>query len=148
MTTANMINENMINNVIKIIGQKPINVQRWSTTIDTIIIKLQGFAYFKPINFEELNKVIKDIDWCKSTNDTVDKEVNKLLCQNRLDILINIVNTILISEEYPKCLKVSKIIPIRKLPRNNQLDNLRPIHLLSLYEKIVEKVIYKQLDSY
>jgi hypothetical protein len=45
-------------------------------------------------------------------------------------------------------LKLAKIIPLFKAGCQNCVNNYRPIALLSVFDKILEKLMYKRLISY
>ena len=48
----------------------------------------------------------------------------------------------------PTSLKLAKVIPIFKKGLQNCLNNYRPISLLSIFNKILEKLVYKRLHQY
>ena len=50
--------------------------------------------------------------------------------------------------EYPRKLKVAKITPIFKSDDETDSNNYRPISLLSIFNRIFEKLIYKRLISF
>ena len=49
---------------------------------------------------------------------------------------------------FPEKLKIAKVIPIHKKGSLNDISNYRPISLLSLISKILEKLIFKQFSTY
>ena len=48
----------------------------------------------------------------------------------------------------PYQLKISKVIPVYKKGNRNSVGNYRPISLLDIFEKILEKLMYKRLYDY
>ena len=52
------------------------------------------------------------------------------------------------TSEYPDILKISKIIPIPKESGANVEEIYRPISLLSIVDKVFEKIIHRQLLTY
>ena len=46
---------------------------------------------------------------------------------------------------FPEKLKIVKVIPLHKGGTTQDLNNFRPISLLSLFNKIIEKIIHKRL---
>lgn len=48
----------------------------------------------------------------------------------------------------PDCFKIARVIPVFKKGSNTQMSNYRPISLLSIFNKLLEKFIYKRLISF
>ena len=59
--------------------------------------------------------------------------------------LCKIINHSFQTGVYPDALKVSEVIPIHKAGSTEELDNYRPIALLSIFNKIIEKLLNKSL---
>ena len=59
--------------------------------------------------------------------------------------LAYIINMSLLTGEYPDLLKVVKVIPIHKGGSTQEVNNYRPISLLSIFDKIIEKLMHKKL---
>ena len=49
---------------------------------------------------------------------------------------------------YPDSLKIVKIVPILKGGSSQDVNNYRPISLLSIFDKIIEKLIHKKLYDF
>ena len=62
--------------------------------------------------------------------------------------LETIFNASLSTGIVPTILKLAKVIPIFKKALQNCLNNYRPISLLSIFNKILEKLVYKRLHQY
>ncbi|XP_075147172.1 uncharacterized protein LOC142221345 [Haematobia irritans] len=58
------------------------------------------------------------------------------------------INKIINTSEYPGCLKMHKIIPIPKKTNARNIENFRPISILSSVDKIFEKILFDRLSSY
>ena len=54
----------------------------------------------------------------------------------------------LLTGEYPDLLKVVKVIPIHKGGSTQEVNNYRPISLLSIFDKIIEKLMHKKLYTF
>ena len=50
--------------------------------------------------------------------------------------------------EYPDLLKIVKVIPIHKGGSTQDINNYRPISLLSIFDKIIEKLAHKRLYNF
>ena len=62
-------------------------------------------------------------------------------------LIINLVNETLLSNTFPKTLKTAKVIPIFKKGDKSNLNNYRPISLLPVLSKVLEKVINVQITK-
>ena len=49
---------------------------------------------------------------------------------------------------FPDCLKTAKVVPIFKKGNKNEINNYRPISLLSTFSKILEKLICKRMRKF
>ena len=62
--------------------------------------------------------------------------------------LAHIINISFLTGEYPELLKIVKVIPIHKGGSTQNLNNYRPISLLSIFDKIIEKIMHKKLYNF
>lgn len=71
------------------------------------------------------------------------------LCLNRiLPFITNIVNSCLLDSVFPECWKISRIMPIPKEKDATSFNDLRPISILPVLSKVVEKIMYNQIVLY
>ena len=63
-------------------------------------------------------------------------------------LLAEIFNSSVLLETYPAKLKMSKIIPIFKADDQTEPNNYRPISLLSNFNRIFEKLMYKRMKVF
>ena len=59
--------------------------------------------------------------------------------------LCHIINMSFSKGIFPEKLKIVKVIPLHKGGSMQDLNNFRPISLLSIFDKIIEKIIHKRL---
>ena len=62
--------------------------------------------------------------------------------------LAYIINFSLSTGEFPDLLKLVKVIPIHKGGSTQDVNNFRPISLLSIFDKMIEKIMDKQLYAF
>ena len=63
-------------------------------------------------------------------------------------VLSELLNISIKSGSYPSKLKIGKITPIFKSDDESDANNYRPISLLSNFNRIFEKIMYKRMTSY
>ena len=49
---------------------------------------------------------------------------------------------------FPTCLKTAKVVPVYKAGDKNKVTNYRPISILSIFSKILEKLVHTQTLSF
>ena len=57
-------------------------------------------------------------------------------------------NMSILTGVYPDLLKIIMVIPIHKDGSTQDINNYRPISLLSIFDKIMEKLIHKRLYNF
>ena len=65
-----------------------------------------------------------------------------------LDPLVHIFNLSLLNGCVPDKLKIANVIPVFKKGDRSQPTNYRPISLLSVFDKLLEKLMFSRLISY
>ena len=63
-------------------------------------------------------------------------------------LLVNIFNLTFKTGIFPDLMKLAKVIPIFKAGSKCLVTNYRPISLLSVFSKILEKLVHKQLYDF
>ena len=100
------------------------------------------------ISNEEILDIIKSLE-NKSTGPT---SIPLKLLTLKPDLIIvhfaYIINMSLLTGEYPDLLKMVKVIPIHNGGSTQDVNNYRPISLLSIFDKIIEKLMHKRLYSF
>jgi hypothetical protein len=105
--------------------------------------------YHQPVLPEDINLEILAIPNNKSYG-LYSSPTNLLKCSRAIisPILSEILNTSIKSGIYPIKLKIAKIIPVHKGEDETDASNYRPISLLSVFNRIFEKIVYKRMMSY
>jgi hypothetical protein len=105
--------------------------------------------YLSPITEHEVEGVIKMLKNSYLTGyDEFPEIVIKHCDQYIIKPLVYIFNLSFQCGTFPDMLKISKIKPIPKGGNKSDIQNYRPISILSVFSKILEKVMYKRLNSH
>ena len=62
--------------------------------------------------------------------------------------LAHIISMPFLTGVYPDLLKIAKVILIHKGGSTQDINNYRPISLLSIFDKIIEKLLHKRLYNF
>ena len=104
---------------------------------------------FETIDDEIISKTIDSIQPKTSCGfDGISSQLLKSLKPALTQPLRLITNQILTTGIFPDKLKIAKVVPIYKKGENTQLCNYRPISLLPAISKVIEKIMYSQLDNF
>lgn len=102
-----------------------------------------------PITANEILLIIHELKNKKSVGyDNVSTSLVKYCAIILSDILEKLFNSCVEQGYYPDELKKARVIPIYKKGDPLNVDNYRPISLLSLINQIFEKLLYKRVLSH
>ena len=105
--------------------------------------------YVKSTNIHEIIKLSSLLKTEKSNGpDSISPKVIKNCIQYFVNPLCDIFNKSLNSGIVPDKLKVAKIVPVYKKNDLKNVENYRPIALLSVFAKLLEKLMHKRLYEY
>ena len=104
--------------------------------------------YFTPTNQFEILDITNLLDSNKATNIynfpiSVIKQVSDLISP----VISHLINISIQKSIFPNKLKVSKIIPLFKSGAKNDIKNYRPISILPIFDKVIEKIVHQRLIS-
>ena len=98
---------------------------------------------------EEVIKLCKDIAPMKSSG--LD-EISSKICKDAFLVLseqlVYIFNTSLLTATFPDEWKIAKVVPLFKGGDREKVGNYRPVSLLPLPGKLLEKIIHKQISQF
>jgi hypothetical protein len=108
-----------------------------------------SFSNLKCVSPEEVIKIIKQMKKSKSTGwDDVPPFLLKL-CANWLSYpMAFIINASFMSGVFPSLLKIGEVIPLFKGGDEMEMNNYRPIAILSAFSKIFEKAAATRIYNY
>ena len=103
----------------------------------------------RPVKPEEVEKIISGLKNSKSSGtDFINTWVIKLVAREILPAITHIVNLSLSQSEFPSLWKLAKVVPLLKKGDPLTAKNYRPVALLPIFSKILEKAVFLQLVEY
>ena len=134
------IGSNLANKIIQDQPQKSYRDYLSNPVTETI--------FLSPPNTEEISKEISFLNNKKNGMDPFKTSIIKSIKNEITEVLVIIFNKSLEEGNFPNLLKIAKVIPIYKGGDNDNPVNYRPISLLSIFDKIFEKIVYSRLQSF
>ena len=105
--------------------------------------------FFGPVSEDEVFEVIMNLPNKKSTGlDGIPVDLIKKCSKEISPILTELINKSVVLGKFPSSLKIAAILPILKKGDSSNIENYRPIALLSIFSKIIEKVIAKRIHTF
>ena len=103
----------------------------------------------KTVDPEEVLKVLKSLKNSKSTGtDNIDTWVIKLVASDILPALTHIINLSMMQSKFSTMWKHAKVVPLLKKGDTLAPKNYRPVALLPVFSKILERIVFNQLVKY
>ena len=100
------------------------------------------------IAVEEVMEIINQLESKSTGPQSIPVNLLKLIPDLILVPLSKIISNSFSTGIFPDALKMSKVIPIHKGGSTQDVNNYRPISLLSIFDKIIEKLMHKRLYSF
>ena len=105
--------------------------------------------FLSPIKVEDIKNYIDSMNKNKSSrSDIPNIQFIKLSVDIIAPVISNIFNHCILKGVFPESLKIAEVIPIFKSGSKSDINNYRPISLLSPFSKIFENHIYNQLNYF
>ena len=109
----------------------------------------KGSFSFKPVSKSGIINAIKKLPSNKaSVSNDIPVSVMKQFVNCYCEKLTNILKDCLEENRFPNLMKVAEISPVFKKLGNNSKPNYRCITTLSNFAKLLESIIYSQLNDY
>ena len=104
---------------------------------------------FSPVHPKEVDKIISNLSNSSSFGlDQIDTFIVKLVELDILPTLTHIVNLSLTTRKFPDTWKKSKIIHLHKKEDNLNPKNYRPVAIIPIFSKILERIVFNQMIEY
>lgn len=113
------------------------NINRFGT-----LGSLQSTIFLKPATRNEIILLIKQLDSRKATGpDGIPVSFIKNHHGFFASLLMDTFNEIIVTGQFPDCLKIARVTPVFKSGDPKDMNNYRPISTLSIIDKVLEKLL-------
>ena len=130
----------------KLVSENPEMRQEYKTPV---IVNNAELFQIQPIQMDQLNTVLGQIKIFKSSGiDNVSSQVLKDALLTLNNQMLYLINLSIRSSCFPDEWKMGTVIPLPKVNNPTKVGDLRPITLLPILSKIIEKIVYAQLMKY
>ena len=104
--------------------------------------------FYSHVRSSDVNEVLLSFKNKNCSLTAVPLKIFKYISDIVSPVLATLINKSFLSGKFPECLKIARVIPLYKGENPSNMNNYRPISILSNFAKIYEKVLYKQLYEY
>ena len=101
--------------------------------------------YLYPVVDEEVEKIIKELKISSPGWDNISNKVVKVAFKSFITPLTHVLNLSIMNGFFPCEMKIAKVLPFKKNGDTLVVSNYRPISVLPLFSKILEKLIYNRI---
>ena len=104
--------------------------------------------FFSPATVDDIKSYILSLKNKKCSTNDFPSFLLKQVCPIVCPILCHLVNLSISSATFPDFLKVARVVPLPKGGDDSDMSNYRPISVLNILSKIIEKHAHRKLYSY
>ena len=102
----------------------------------------------EPVSEKEIEQIMKNMKKSGAGWDDISPKIIKLTYTYFMKPLVHICNLSLEYRVFPKELKIARVIPLYKGGDNSLLVNYRPVSVLPVFSKVLEKIMYERVIEY
>ena len=146
---ATIMNEFFLSKIVKLQQRIPSSDSDPFYRLREVLQNRRCIFSLRPVSPEEVRKIIAGLKNTKSTGmDYINTWVIKLIATDIVPAVTHIVNLSITKQEFPQSWKIAKVVPLLKRGDPFQPENYRPVSLLPIFSKILERAVFKQLVHY
>ena len=111
--------------------------------------KLENSMFLTNVTAKEVFDIIKNMPKKTSSDlNSISNQLIKFINSSVCETFAKLINRCFDEGHFPRTLKIANVIPLYKNGNENEFGNFRPISLLPVISKIVEKCLEKKLNSF
>lgn len=97
---------------------------------------------------QTIYEILNSITSRSTGSDNISVHMLKLAAPVLLPYIVHIINSCILCGEYPSCWKHALVLPLPKVSSPTEYKHLRPISILPVMSKILEKILNIQIRRY
>jgi len=105
-------------------------------------------CFLCPTNCNEIRGIVREFQSNNFHKNEIQPKALFSILSSIEHVLVDIFNKCFANGVYPDILKRARVVPVFKSGDRNNYGNFRPISTLSIFNKILEKLIHTRLKSY
>ena len=146
---ARIMNEFFINKVRNLRSNLPVNPESPLKKVEQLMAGQTCSFKLRCAHPDEVLKQINNLKLTKSCGtDNIDSYVIKLAKHELVPVITHLINLSITQRRFPSLWKCAKVVPLHKKDEVIFAKNYRPVALLPITSKLLEKVIFCQLVEY
>ena len=103
---------------------------------------------FPVVTRDQLLHVVKSMKDSASGHDEIPIRIIKIIIEDIADVLLYLCNLSFTAGTFPDLLEIAKVLPFFKSGDHSLFNNYRPISILPVISKIIEKLAFESLYKY
>ena len=104
--------------------------------------------FLRPVNNDEVMSILKDMRTSSPGWDDLSPKIVKQTYMYFFQPLCHICNVSLLHGIFPNELKIAKVIPLYKGGESKWLVNYRPVSVLPVFSKVLERLMYNRIIEF
>ena len=109
---------------------------------------INHYIFFEPVTFDECHTIIMNLKNTRQAKDQIPVKIFKQCCTIFIPTICDIINTSFSSGVFPNLLKCAIVTPIFKNGDRKNPSNYRPISILPILSKVLEKAMFKRVTNF
>ena len=143
------MNKFFINKVLQLRENIPATLSDPLSKLKEVLRNRKCVFSFRAVPPSEVSEIVAGLKNSKSTGmDYIDTWIVKLVATEILPAITHIVNLSITEAAFPSPWKIAKIVPLLKKGDPLIAKNYRPVALLPIFSKILERAVFLQLVEY
>ena len=146
---ARIMNQYFVNKVRNLRGNLPDNPGNPLTLVSNLMRNRRCSLKLSSVHPDQIIKIISSLKSSSSCGlDSIDTKIIKLVKHQLLPVITHIVNLSISQRRFPCTWKVAKVAPLHKKEEVIYPKNYRPVSLLLVISKVLERAIFEQMIRY